>query len=1168
MPILKGVLLGGHAWEITVGPTAGTVGTVTPPPSTTYATAFTETLSSAAGRSGSPVTITVAPVTKAWPSGETLTFSAATLAGTFSPASVTPVVGSTTPLTSTFTPTSAAGTTGTIKVTAVTMTNQSGPQGYSITATTASGYTLTQASTSGYVGQADTLTMTPTPTGTAWPSGNITLTSTLAGSFSPNNIVAMPVGTGGSLTVGYTPSAAGTATINATNNAGLTPPSAITYTVSVASGSAAAITNNTAFLKRRVFNRDVYSGNPPGFTTTYGKGWGAVPITISLSAPVTTGLFLRLHNAMDSAAVSTTPGTGAVLQPTIQVSGVTNIPAGTSTISLTIPAALAWYYADVGLDAAMTNPTRIPLPFGVGSVTVIIGTSHSGSMSSNFAYTSSTMPPVSSQVAISPFGVQYTPNEPVTFSGYDGTGFDAGAAQVPGDYTTSAYPSVGSAEYLRLCCAKLGVVCAWIGQPMNGGSLDYWNPTDTDLRRNWAQLAAVLAQFGWKFDAFLSIQCQNDTGWMFPSIAWMSHRMRDQLGALSANAAAPFAAILCTTPIWGGNANSSYYRMGMLANHDVARMSTSNTLVNHDWSDGNACAGFSGAYIGGHSSPLSKVRMARQFYRYVMGALGPAKGGFTQRRGPAITSATRTGAVITLTVAHDGGTALKYYWRNEGNISTSTAETQGFDKASADFTQLFTVYGAGLFYDNNAGSSGQYALSDVTITSPNTITVTLSADPGAGVALDLYFALDLNPLNGPRNVPAIKDDTNDGDGITYGRDMQRTVDPIYVPPPTPAAQAITIATPADTATGAWIFVNGTGAGTPLPGAQSLLPPTPATSIEVSVAGGPYVVPSQLVVDNSNKWSGFLPAPASVVSGATISARRVGQVSADASATINVIAARDTLTAATKASAVVMYDASNIGTLFSDTAGTIPAVQMGPVRCWKDALGTASNTLTQGNADPKYAPFVDQRVPNLNHYIDHAQWRPSVHTEIPGRLVVATAPAFVSSLTGDFTIMFIYRAHLSSNNYWSIGKSTGAPSYGNAATPAAISCYGSGGINISRAGNTGVVSTGYDTRAACADPGRLGLVVARYSNTTGILRLWQKTASYGTSLSTGAETSTTALTDLSAVSFDTFVLGGNLGAYSLGIGEGRIYEFTAWSRQLTDAERDGEITRAINKWGNG
>lgn len=76
-------------------------------------------------------------------------------------------------------------------------------------------------------------------------------------------------------------------------------------------------------------------------------------------------------------------------------------------------------------------------------------------------------------------------------------------------------------------------------------------------------------------------------------------------------------------------------------------------------------------------------------------------------RGPQITSASRAGAVITLTTTHNGGTLLK-------TLRTG-ARPSGFEVASdTAFTSKLTI-------------------SDVTITGANTISITLASDPGATV---------------------------------------------------------------------------------------------------------------------------------------------------------------------------------------------------------------------------------------------------------------------------------------------------------------------------------------------------------------------------------------------------------------------------------------------------
>lgn len=82
----------------------------------TVATSYTVALASSTGIVGTAVNLTATPVGGGWPAGETLSPAIGGISGTFSPQTVTPTAGSTTPASFALTP-GAAGT-GTVTVTA------------------------------------------------------------------------------------------------------------------------------------------------------------------------------------------------------------------------------------------------------------------------------------------------------------------------------------------------------------------------------------------------------------------------------------------------------------------------------------------------------------------------------------------------------------------------------------------------------------------------------------------------------------------------------------------------------------------------------------------------------------------------------------------------------------------------------------------------------------------------------------------------------------------------------------------------------------------------------------------------------------------------------------------------------------------------------------------
>ncbi|WP_264812316.1 glycoside hydrolase family 30 beta sandwich domain-containing protein, partial [Acetobacter oeni] len=179
------------------------------------ASATTYTLTgSAALNVGTASTFTVTPNAALY-AAATIT-PACTVAGTFSPTSVTLAEGSSAAATFTFTP-SATGT-GTLST-----TNSAGltdPAGLAVTVAAATTpfttYTSALSASSVVMGNPVTLTITP-GTGAANTSAiTVTPASTLAGVFSPAT-VSIPAGSTAAVTCTFTPSASGTATISTTN---------------------------------------------------------------------------------------------------------------------------------------------------------------------------------------------------------------------------------------------------------------------------------------------------------------------------------------------------------------------------------------------------------------------------------------------------------------------------------------------------------------------------------------------------------------------------------------------------------------------------------------------------------------------------------------------------------------------------------------------------------------------------------------------------------------------------------------------------------------------------------------------------------------------------------------------------------------------------------------
>ena len=310
------------------------------------AASFTVALSRVSGSAGMAVIMTVTPVSAAWPSGEVVTPSASGVAGSFDNTSL--VGTGTTPLTFTFTPISGPGVSGTLTAAAAGMTNNSGPQSYAIsavaTSTVANRFDIITASSATAAGSAVQVIVYPNA---SFPSGTIVLAGT-NGSFAPSPTISL---TGGSTTpvkVTYTPAAVGEHAISASNTSSLYNPYPAPLTVFAnAAGTSQSLAVSLTRSDMTTFQRDTCSGNPTGFSLTWSKGWGEVWLSVTALAGATSGLWVRLYDAMSTGAASTV-GSGAALHSApVQVYGAIS---GTGTIRVLLPAGPYIYYADVATD--------------------------------------------------------------------------------------------------------------------------------------------------------------------------------------------------------------------------------------------------------------------------------------------------------------------------------------------------------------------------------------------------------------------------------------------------------------------------------------------------------------------------------------------------------------------------------------------------------------------------------------------------------------------------------------------------------------------------------------------------------------------------------------------------------------------------------------------------
>lgn len=352
--------------------------------SVSTATAYTTALSSASGVTGAPVTMTFTPTAGAWPASGVLTPTAGgTLAGTFSPTSIT-LVASSAPVTLTFTPSSASGTSGGLNssVASPTMTNTTGSLTYSVVTATATAYTTSLSVSHAAVGVAVTATFTPT--GGSWPGSEaITLTNVgLTGSWSGasggtlSGSVLTPTAGGAACSANFTPTAASAGTINSTTSPSITNTSGgQSYTAdAVATSFSTAPTSVTVASGAATTLTFTLAGGVAGPTQTFGLA--LVTVAGSFSNPVNgtvagTGPYTFTPTTGSSAASSVdfTPSSANGTSGSITVSG-NNLSATTTSIAVSVQASIPSFptLPGTGLHSvAISVPARWAADTGVTS---------------------------------------------------------------------------------------------------------------------------------------------------------------------------------------------------------------------------------------------------------------------------------------------------------------------------------------------------------------------------------------------------------------------------------------------------------------------------------------------------------------------------------------------------------------------------------------------------------------------------------------------------------------------------------------------------------------------------------------------------------------------------------------------------------------------------------
>ncbi len=313
---------------------------------------------------------------------------------------------------------------------------------------------------------------------------------------------------------------------------------------------------------------------------------------------------------------------------------------------------------------------------------------------------------------------------------------------------SSNYDSTFLAEFLRLQVASFGVNCGIVAHAVGETTIASWAPG----QQNFTDLAAVLDAVG-GFEAFGEHIGGTDAGSGTSASAYSTSLTAFFNGLPARNAARGnnFERYICAmaTRLAAGAGSAASVQAIRKAAQDTAAAIGATYLEPHDVE----------LFDNVHQGQPGSRTTARHWHRATQIATD---------NGPTLTSGTRSGTAITLTAS------------------------AALNLVGAPVNR-FSVF-------NGGTSSGALAIASMSV-SGATITLNLSADPGSGQALDVYWLRHPDPSKAAGADMLF--DTYAADGLPTGRHLAATTSgPIAVAAPTPTPSPTPSANLTDTFTAA------------------------------------------------------------------------------------------------------------------------------------------------------------------------------------------------------------------------------------------------------------------------------------------------------------------------------------------------------------------------------
>ena len=705
----------------------------------------------------------------------------------------------------------------------------------------------------------------------------------------------------------FLPLGGGTVTGLTTFNAGLTVHGVFTLDHTAAATLAAALANiytGTIAIAPPYVNQIFQRDTRTG--GQFNKGAGNILLTITLSQPAA----VIEHRLRDN----------AIPANTIQdwTNSVPPLAAGSQAVALTAPAGLYKYIVDIRANhdnASVASTTRAVM---VGELIGFAGQSLAEDMVTNIA-SGDTSTVAGNGLTVSPWNfvfASFASNSgayPPVADGPDAV-YPPNTFLAPGG---GGYPSTFAAELCNRLITAAGVPCAMIGYAVGGSGIDSWLPGYAGVNSgHWTKLVQIITMAGGKFGTFIWDQGHYETKNGNTSSNYYSQLQLLENNVDAAFPQANYQSIVATIP-GIGNYGSGPAAIEMVRN--TAKQYAAATPLTA-YVDGYDATLWSDLV---HPSQAGNIPYADHFYRAIMQQWGIRTYG---DKGPVITGGSRiygSKNIVLAVTQTNGGTA----W-----LSVGTPANQ------------FAVYLPG----TTTSPIALDGAAPINLTNPAQITLQLAATPTEPQAYDVWYRL---PPDTSANVASgIYDNVVDiSDGLTLGRQLWDTAAAISIPAP---SYPITVNTPAPASPNTTFTVSGTySIGTPTALDYSINGGTSWTAAaSPTIAGGNY----------SFSLTGGVPYGAF-----TVMVRDHNATTNFGTSAAFTVAYSPPSLASNPGTPLLVLDASVPGTLWADTARTVPLQNGGALASWSDSSGLGNHFVQTTTAlRPLYQTNAKNGLPGI------------------------------------------------------------------------------------------------------------------------------------------------------------------------------------------------------------